>query len=101
MKTLLGKELKAAKWQVVKESVKQLSASAKKQVESITAHESDYGGYYCTVTLKDRSYVSFKLDVRCEKNIAEGVVCDIDSFMVYDLTNGEKTINRCYAEPAE
>ena len=100
MRTLLGKELKAPKWTVVESSVKQLSASAKKQVQTIVAHEGEYG-MYCTVTLKDRSYVSFKVDARCVDNLADGVLCDIDSFMVYDMTNGEKTISRCYAEPAE
>lgn len=100
MRTLLGKELKAPKWTVIKDSIKQLNASARKQVQTIVAHEGEYG-MYCTITLKDRSYVSFKVDARCMNNLAEGVLCDVNSFMVYDMTNGEKTISRCYAEPAE
>lgn len=102
MKTLFGKELKAPKWNVIEESVEQISAEMLPEIKHIVAHHSDqYNNWYCTITLKDGSYVSFTLDVRCEKSMAEGLLCNPKTFMVYNMTNGEKTIRRCYAEAAE
>lgn len=99
---ILGKEAKASssKWELVPNSTKTLTAKISALAE-IVAHQSSYDdGYYVTITV-DNKYVNFKVDIKCNKHLTEGCLCNPKTFRVYKLkhVDSEETIERCFAEP--
>lgn len=98
----LGKQVKSfesSKWEVVESSIMKLKASQLKLVKQITVHQSEFDDskLYARIELTE-GYVDFTIDARCARHLADGDKLDPKSIMVFDLTNGEKTINRLYGE---
>ena len=94
-----GIKFKQAKnsWTKVQGSEKKLPASLLKEVDFAVVRESSYGGFYLSVNLIDGSYASFpKLDVRCPASA--GQLVKPSSIRVYELSNGEDTITKCWVE---
>lgn len=101
MANFLGKQIKSfgSKWEIVESSIMKITSSQLKKVKQITVHQSEFDDskLYARIELKD-GYVDFTIDSRCAKHLEDGDKLDPKSIMVYDLTNGEKTINRLYGE---
>ena len=96
MKTFLGKEVRTyseSSWKLVPGSAQQINKSDLKKVKAIEVRYSEeYEHLYAAVML-DTGYVSWQLDRKFKGE--EGDIIDPSSFMVFQLTNGEKTITRC------
>lgn len=99
MKTFLGLNVKTkeSKWNLIEGSVKKMNRSALKQVKSVSINQSEYSDdLYLLIDLGNEEYVTCTLDRKCK--LQEGDKVDPSTILVYDLTNGEKTIKRCFAE---
>ena len=96
MKTLFGKEVRTyseSSWKLVPGSAQQFTKSSIKRVTEIEVkYSEEYEHLYAVVKLKE-GYVSWQLDRKFRGE--EGDLIDPASFMVFQLTNGEKTITRC------
>lgn len=93
--TLFGKEIKTLEqhWTVVEGSVKKFTAKMLKSIVEIRVrYSSEYDHYYATVFLKE-GYVSWRLDCKFQGHVGDSIIPE--TFRVYQLTNGEKTIVRC------
>lgn len=96
MKTFLGKEVRTyseSSWKLVPGSAQQIKKAELKKVKSIEVRYSEEYDYLYAVVLLDTGYVSWQLDRKFKGE--EGDLIDPSSFMVFQLTNGEKTITRC------
>lgn len=94
-KSLFGKALKSyseSSWELVKGSVQKPNKALLKEIKEIRVHESDYDDGCYAVVLMTEGYTQWKLDRRCK--LEEGDLIDPTTFMVFDMTNGEKTISR-------
>ena len=100
MKTFLGKSVKTYtnSWTVVEGSVKKINAKLAKQVDCIEVRTSKYNSeeLYATIKLIGGGVVSFTIDRKC--SLQDGDFVDPTSVMVYQLTNGEKTIERMFGK---
>lgn len=99
MKTFLGLNVKTkeSKWTLIEESVKKMTKASLKRVKSVSINQSEYSdNLYLLIDLGGEEYVSCTLDRKCKLQIGDKV--DPSTILVYDLTNGEKTIKRCFAE---
>lgn len=99
MKTFLGLNVKTreTKWTLVENSVKKMTKTTLKQVKSVSINQSEYSDdLYLLIDLGGEEYVSCTLDRKCKLQIGDKV--DPSTILVYELTNGEKTIKRCFAE---
>lgn len=97
MKTLFGREIKSSKWNIVEGSLKKFDAKTLKNISCLVAKQSNYSDCcYLTVEFKDGSYCNLPLlDKKIEVKV--GTLMDPKSFMLYKITNGDKTIERCFA----
>ena len=96
MRTFLGKEVRTyseSSWKLVPGSAQQIKKSDLKKVKSIEVKYSEEYDHLYAVVLLDTGYVSWQLDLKFKGE--EGDTLDPSSFMVFQLTNGEKTITRC------
>lgn len=96
MKTFLGKEVRTyseSSWKLVPGSAQQIKKADLKKVKSIEVKYSEEYDHLYAVVLLDTGYVSWQLDRKFKGE--EGDLIDPSSFMVFQLTNGEKTITRC------
>ena len=97
MKTsFLGKEVRTyseSSWKLVPGSAQQIKKADLKKVKSIEVRYSEEYDHLYAVVLLDTGYVSWQLDRKFKGE--EGDLIDPSSFMVFQLTNGEKTITRC------
>lgn len=99
MKTFLGLNVKTkeSKWTLITDSVKKMTKATLKQVKSVSINQSEYSDdLYLLIDLGDEEYVTCTLDRKCK--LQEGDKVDPSTILVYELTNGEKTIKRCFAE---
>lgn len=99
MKTFLGLNVKTreSKWTLVEKSVKKMTKATLKQVKSVSINQSEYSDdLYLLIDLGDEEYVTCTLDRKCK--LQEDSKVDPSTILIYDLTNGEKTIKRCFAE---
>ena len=96
MATFLGKEVRTyseSSWKLVPGSAQQITKSGLKKVKEIEVkYSEEYDHLYAVVKLQ-KGYVSWQLDRKFKGE--EGDFIDPASFMVFQLTNGEKTITRC------
>lgn len=84
-------------WTLVKGSAMQIARMDLDKIRHINVHYSkEYGHLYAIVHL-DKGYVSWQLDKNFKGE--EGDEIDPATFMVYKLTNGYKTIERCNGKP--
>lgn len=102
MKTFLGKQIKSyseSKWKIVESSVQKIKTSELKKVKQIIVLQSEYDEeqLYAKIELNE-GYVTFTIDSRCSKHLEVGDKLDPKTIQVYDLTNGEKTINRLFGK---
>ena len=98
MESLLGRKVLKSKWTLVPNSLLKFKAVELKQIESIVVTASDYSDdCYAVVNLKDGGYCNMPLLDR-KSNLEAGQQIDPKTFRVYKLTNGDKTIERCYGE---
>lgn len=99
MKTFLGLNVKTReiKWTLVENSVKKMTKATLKQVKSVSINQSEYSDdLYLLIDLGGEEYVTCTLDRKCKLQVGDKV--DPSTILVYDITNGEKTIKRCFAE---
>lgn len=100
MKAFLGKEVRTyseSSWKLVPGSAQQIKKSDLKKVKSIEVRYSEEYDHLYAVVLLDTGYVSWQLDRKFKGD--EGDLIDPSTFMVFQLTNGEKTITRCTGRP--
>lgn len=89
--------VEAHPWVIVAGSAKQFSRKDLNRVNRIDVNYSKkYKHLYATVYLKD-GYVNWQLDKNFKGE--EGDEIDPSTFMVYKLTNGYSTIERCNGKP--
>lgn len=96
MKTFLGKEVRTYSesiWKLVPGSAQQIKKADLKKVKSIEVRYSEEYDHLYAVVMLDTGYVSWQLDRKFKGN--EKDLIDPSTFMVFQLTNGEKTITRC------
>lgn len=97
----LGKQVKTFQqgWKVIESSIQKIKASELKKVLNISVHQSDFDEtqLYALIELSE-GYVSFTLDAKCRKHLAPGDLIDPKTVIVFDLTNGEKTITRMFGK---
>lgn len=96
MKTFLGKEVRTyseSSWKLVPGSAQQIKKADLKKVKTIEVRYSEEYDHLYAVVMLDTGYVSWQLDRKFKGE--EGDTIDPSSFMVFQLTNGEKTITRC------
>lgn len=96
MKTFLGKEVRTyseSTWKLVPGSAQQIKKADLKKVKSIEVRYSEEYDHLYAVVMLDTGYVSWQLDRKFKGG--EGDTIDPSTFMVFQLTNGEKTITRC------
>ena len=96
MATFLGKEVRTyseSSWRLVPGSAQQITKAGLKKVKEIEVEYSkEYNHLYAVVKL-NTGYVSWQLDRKFKGK--EGDLIDPSTFMVFQLTNGDKTITRC------
>lgn len=98
MENLLGRKVLKSKWALVPNSLLKFKAAELKQIECIKVAASDYSeDCYAVVHLKDGGYCNMPLLDR-KSSLETGQLIDPETFRVYKLTNGDKTIERCYGE---
>ena len=96
MKTFLGKEVRTyleSTWKLVPGSAQQIKKADLKKVKSIKVRYSEEYDHLYAVVMLDTGYVSWQLDRKFRGE--EGDLLDPETFMVFQLTNGEKTVTRC------
>lgn len=96
MKTFLGKEVRTyseSSWKLVPGSAQQIKKADLKKVKSIEVRYSEEYDHLYAVVMLDTGYVSWQLDRKFKGE--EKDLIDPSTFMVFQLTNGEKTITRC------
>lgn len=102
MATFLGKEIKTyaeSTWSLVAGSAQQISKKDLKKVRKIEVRYSEeFDHLYATVYLQE-GVVSWQLDRKFKGE--EGDLIDPSTFMVYQITNGEKVITRCIGQVEE
>lgn len=99
VKKLLGRSIKTSKWVAVEGTNKRFSSSELKVINYIEVRKSDFNedNYYAVVILKDGSWCNMpRVDRSCR--VEEGDLLDPESFRVFSLTDGEKTIERCWGK---
>lgn len=98
LESLLGRAVRTAKWTAVAGSNQKFSEAELKQIDHIEVKNSDFDDdYYAVVILKDGSWCNMpKLDK--SMNAEEGDMIDPKTFRLFKLTNGEKTIERCWGK---